>query len=303
MYFIIHSLTMAHYGGVDFTTHFCKPFSALICGNPSTGKRTFVYKFLENYRKLIGTSEKAALFYFAPPDRQRPSNEILSDFFEDQRYFPTTLEEAHRILNELKEIKWLPREELKKSKMKTVYVVDILTGDDTIDIAYVEWASRNLFRMYNRNSGNIVMFIARERHMYNLNLLILTCTNLILFDVAQRYFHLDNTLLIEPTRLLYDAWGYATRKKYGYLNVDFGDGALYYYYPKNRVKPKLYNGLFIEPGVLEFSAKMIFMPPNEDDWQKKIKSLEVMYPDDEYTGEKAHRIKPTGMPYKYLGRG
>jgi len=262
MYFVIHSLTMAHYGGVDFTAHFCKPFSALIYGGASTGKGTFVNKFLENYRKVIGTSEKAALFYFAP-NRQRPSNEILSDFFEDQRYFPTTLEEAHRVRKELKGKKWIPRGALNNRKMKAVYVVDILTGDEGIDIAYVEWAFRSLFQDFYRGCGEIVMFIARGS-MYNLNLLIHTCTNLILFDVGQRYLRLESSLLLQPTELLYEAWGYATRKKYGYLNVDFGDGSMYYYYPCNRTKPRLYNGLFIEPGVLEFSAKMICMPSDED---------------------------------------
>jgi len=131
-----------------------------------------------------------------------------------------------------------------------VYVVDIWTGDNGSDTAYVDWAHRNLFDFYHRAAGDIVMFIARGRDILKLEKIIHDCTNLILFDVDCRRMHFDKSLKIEPIQFLYDAWGYATRKKFGYLNVDFGNGAQYYYYPSGREKPKFYSGLFIEPGVL-----------------------------------------------------
>jgi len=273
---------MATYAGLEITDHSCQPFSALVLGNASTGKRTFVHKFLGNYRKLRNTSAKANLVYFAP-NRPRPEEELLVDYLDKGKHFPNTLQEFEQALDTTgadKEVGSLVQKFFPSDK--TVYVIDALTGDGEKDSAIIELAYSRLFKHYDRLSCDIIFFITSDWSNPSLRKIVETCTNLILFKMDSPIIQFTPEMKIEPDEQFFQhAWGYALRKKYGYLNIDLGS-------PEgNRDEPKYYNGLYIEPGVLEMQPRWMDYSDSDSDAED---SYYEDYSSDEYTGESSFTV-------------
>jgi len=276
---------MATYAGLEITDHSCQPFSALVLGNASAGKRTLVHKFLGNYRKLRNTSDKANLVYFAP-NRPRPEEELLVDYLDTGKHFPNTLQEFEQALDTVRDEK--EEDFLMKHcfpEDKTVYVIDALTGDGEEDSAIIELAYSRLFKHYDRLSCDIIFFITSDWSNPSLRKIVETCTNLILFRMDSPIIQFAPEMKIEPEQFFHHAWGYALRKKYGYLNIDLGSPV------GNRDKPKYYNGLYIEPGVLEMQPR--WSDYNDSDSDAEDSCYED-YSSDEYTGESSYTVYVSG---------
>jgi len=230
---------MSFYKGLDITSYYINPFTALVGGKKNSGKTLVCHNVLRSYRTVFGFREKANLLYFTKNKKTNPSGSFLRGFRNS--YFTATLDQAKCAANFL-ENDGVP--------CKTIFFIDTMNGKADDDAALINWVDKEIFRKNRHSRGDVVFFLFRNATNENLKRLLHQCTNLFLFKLENE----DNLKVIKDTFSLESpffehSYQHATRGPYGYLNVNFAMGG------GDRCKPILSNSIYKGPGCLDYDSR------------------------------------------------